>query len=237
MQGLRFDPRIRNKYEKDLRVEYMLWPMFAEYCGFPPTQFLHIQQHLTDYRYPGNPIPPAQHWYTFYKRDENGALIENTVLETFSVQYCSFFFALRDVEAALEAELELFCERTLPAMNAISDPASYAEKDMDIRRREIPYEYCLGLSPAGIDILLAQQEWGLAEKSLRKCMRTEEHAGMTTSGRKWLYDWYCSALEHVLARDETWIQEHFHQNIANNWKTLERWNPRLYKAYAETKRR
>ena len=230
LQGIDFDPKPRAKYISNLEIKYVMWPMFTESCGFPPWPFLHLQQHLIDYRYPGYTPPPHYcRWGTF-DMDENGILRQGSVLEISPFDYISFYYALRDVDAALDAELELFCEKTLPMLNEISDPFSYADKDMEIRKREIPKEHCVGLSPAGVDILMAQKEWWLAEKSLRICLRQEERIGMTHNDRKWLYDWYCCALQHVLSHDEVWIHEHFQQNLANNWEILKKWCPTLHSA-------
>lgn len=225
LQGIDFNPKPRNKYVNNLEIKYMLWPMFTESCGFPPWQFLNLQQELVNYYYPGYNPPPGKTWWRKAATDE-------IVLELTHFDHCSFYYALRDVDAALDAEFELFCEKTLPTLNMISDPLSYAEKDMEIRMRELPHKYCVGLSPSGVDILLAQKEWGLAEESLRRCMRSEEYIGMTQTGRKWLYDWYACALQHVLSRDEAWINEHFQENLANNWEIMKKWNPKIFKAQA-----
>lgn len=232
LQGIDFNPKPRNKYAKNLEIKYVLWPMFTESCGFPPWPFLHLQQHLVDYRYPSY-IPSPHHcrWQTV-DMDDNGVLMPGPVLETSPFDYISFYYALRDVEAALDAELELFCEKTLPMLDEISDPISYADKDMEIRKRELPKEHCVGLSPAGVDILMAQKEWWLSEKSLRICLRQEERIGMTQTDRKWIYDWYYCALQHVLSRDEEWITKHFQKNLANNWEILRKWNPKIFEAQA-----
>ena len=232
LQGIDFDPKLRNKHIKEIEIKYVLWPMFTESCGFPPWQFLHLQQHLVDYRYPGYISPPHYCRRGTFDMDENGILRHGSVLETSSFDYISFYDALLNVEAALDAELELFCEKTLPMLDEISDPIRYADKDMEIRRREIPKEHCVGLSPAGVDILMAQKEWWLAEKSLRICLRQEERIGMTQTGRKWIYDWYCCALQHVLSHDEAWIQEHFQQNLTENREILKKWNPKVFEAQA-----
>lgn len=225
LQGIDFNPKPRNKYINNLKIQYMLWPMFTESCGFPPWPFLNIQQELVNYYYPGYNPPPGKTWW-------RNAVADEIILEITHFEHCSFYYALRDVDAALDAELELFCEKTLPTLDMISDPRSYAEKDMEIRMRELPHEYCVGLSPTGVDILLAKKEWELAEESLRRCMSSEERIGMAQTGRKWLYDWYCCTLQHVLSRDEAWINEHFQENLVNNWEILKKWNPKIYKAQA-----
>lgn len=229
LQGIDFDPNLRSKHIKDLKVRYMMRPMFAEFCGFPPGPFLNLQQELTDYRYPG--YQPSYHHTQIetIDMDESGTLKTGPVLDIYPFDHCSFFFALREVDTALEAELELFSEQTLPLLNEISDPISYAKNNMEIRRRELPYEHCVGLSPAGVDILMANGDWWLAEKSLRICLRQEVRIGMTQTDRKWIYDWYCCALQHVLAHDEMWLYEHFRQNLTKNWEILRRWNTQLYK--------
>lgn len=229
LQGIQFDPRPQAKYVDDLEVRYYLWPLFAEQCGFPPATMLHLQQHLTDYVYPGWPCQQRKsHFIPF--TDEGERMSEEAMIEYPITDYCSFFNALHAVEPALEAELELFCEQTLPAFDKIADARSYAEKDMSLRplilRRNITF-----LSPEGVDILLALLEWKAAERSLRSCLRMEEKIGKTGTTRKWFFDWYTNTLNHVVQKDEDWIKTHFRENIANNWKTIERWNPRLHKSF------
>lgn len=246
LQGIKFDPKPSVRHETDLIVYYDQWPLFVEHSGFPPPGTLILpQQHFTDYVYPGWPTH-QHHGHLGRYTDDGVPLGKEHMLEYTDTVYCSFFNALHSVEDALEAELELFCERTLPEFNRVSDPRSYAEKEFDLRP-PLFRQHMTCLSPEGVDMVLALPDWKMAERSLRACLRFEERIGRTDSNAKtcfdlnnfkvettghWYYDWYANTLSHVLRRDEEWLENHFRENTAKSWKILERWNPRLYKKYA-----
>ena len=226
LQGIKFDPKPRTKYVDNLEVRYYLWPLFAEHCRFPPGTILYLQQHLTDYVYPGWPDKQQKSSLIPFT-DAGTRMSKDAEIEYPVTYYCTFFNAMHDVKSALEAELELFCERTLPELDKIADARSYAEKDMSLRPLILRQNFT-ALSPAGVDTLLALKEWKAAERSLRACIRIEENIGETKTTRKWYYDWYTSVLNHVVHKDENWIETHFQENIANSCKTIELWKPRLH---------
>lgn len=231
LQGIEFNPHLKNKYITNLEVTYNLWPMFAEQCGFPLIGFVDLQQSLTDYYYPSYKALGTREIFSYttwttVDMDENGVLSKGEPHQIIKERYASFFAMFHDVKTAIEAEYDLFCERTLPTLDKLSDPLSYAKNNLERRMRSLPYKHCVGLSPKGVDTLLAQEEWWLAEKSLRICLNSWKSGAI---GNEWYANWYNCALQHVLARDTEWLPEHFRQNVASNWKTIKKWNLRFYK--------
>ncbi|MBE5796773.1 MAG: hypothetical protein E7327_05265 [Clostridiales bacterium] len=121
LQGINFDVSPQNKYVDDLVVEYTILPLYAGLRSSFCTTFLGNHHLLTKFLYPG--YPDVDGTFTARLMDEDG--LPGELVATSTNASCSFFNALHNSEEALKAELEIFCERTLPAMNLINSPESY----------------------------------------------------------------------------------------------------------------
>lgn len=121
LQGICFDTSPQRKYIDDLVLEYSILPLYAGVRSDSLTAFMGNHHLLTGFLYPGHPEVAGA--FSARIMDEEG--LPGEWITTPEKASCSFFNALHDSEAALGAELEIFCERTLPAMDQINSPESY----------------------------------------------------------------------------------------------------------------
>lgn len=158
LQGINFDVSPHRKYIDDLVVEYTILPLYAGLRSDFHTSFIGNHHLLTGFLYPG--YHDVEGVFTARGMDEDG--LPGNLIATPKKASCSFFNALHNPEEALAAELELFCERTLPAMDLINNPESYLCFYETLQH--IPYAHISSENYISTQLLLGN--WKEAERGL-----------------------------------------------------------------------
>lgn len=123
LQGIAFNTYPHQKYVTDLVVEYSILPLYSNILSNFRCSFIENHHKLSGYLPSG--YPEINGHFEVCTADDDGLPGD---VRRFPVRNSvSFYKVYQDVDEALIHEHQVFRERTLPRLNAISTPPAYLE--------------------------------------------------------------------------------------------------------------